>query len=65
MNGFGIAVGSYVKSLSDVAMATARKVDIVTVDMGGAACKVPYAPDYIKKVKDRGSVGKKRKTAKC
>ena len=36
-----------------------------TVDMGGTARKVPYAPDYIKKTQQRGSIGKKRKTAKC
>jgi hypothetical protein len=35
------------------------------VDMGGTACKVPYAPEYIQKVQKRGAIGKKRKTAKC
>ena len=33
--------------------------------VGNTACKVPYAPDYIKKVQERGTVGKKRKTCKC
>lgn len=32
--------------------------------MGDTACKVPFAPDYIK-VQDRGVIGKKKKTAKC
>jgi 3-methyladenine DNA glycosylase AlkD len=65
MNGFVIAVGSYVKSLTAAAIETARKIGSVTVDMGGTACKVPAAVDYIKKVQQRGSIGKKRKTAKC
>ena len=43
----------------------AEKIGQVTVEMGDTSCKVPYAPDYIQKVKSRGTVGKKRKTAKC
>ena len=65
MNGFVIAVGSGIKDLSDEAMIIAREVGKVHVDQGGTACKVPFAPDYIKKVIDRGSVGNKRKTARC
>ena len=65
MNSFVIALGSYVQPLSDLAMQTARKIGRVEVDMGDTACKVPYAPDYIKKVKDRGAIGKKRKTVRC
>ncbi len=64
MNGFVIAVGSYVTPLSDLALQTAKKIGPVTVDMPGA-CKVPYAPEYIQKVKSRGAIGKKRKSAKC
>jgi 3-methyladenine DNA glycosylase AlkD len=65
MNNFVIAVGSYVKSLTDVAADVGKKIGPVTVDMGDTACKVPYAPEYIDKVKKRGSIGKKRKSAKC
>src|SRR5688500_9815650 len=65
MNGFVIAVGSYVKPLTDAAVKTAKKIGPVEVDMGDTACKVPFAPDYIKKVQDRGSIGKKRKAARC
>jgi 3-methyladenine DNA glycosylase AlkD len=65
MNGFVIAVGGYVKALTDDALKTAQKIGNVSVDMGGSACKVPFAPEYIKKMKDRGAIGKKRKTAKC
>jgi 3-methyladenine DNA glycosylase AlkD len=65
MNSFVISVGSYVKPLSDVALKTAEKIGVLSVDMGNTACKVPFAPDYIRKVKARGAIGKKRKTAKC
>ena len=65
MNGFVIAVGSYVKALTDRALQTAAKIGQVSVNMGGTACQVPYAPEYIKKVQQRGAIGKKRKTAKC
>jgi 3-methyladenine DNA glycosylase AlkD len=65
MNGFVIAVGAYVASLTDLARRTGEKIGPVAVDMGGTACKVPYAPDYLKKIQERGAIGKKRKTAKC
>jgi 3-methyladenine DNA glycosylase AlkD len=65
MNGFVISLGSYVSSLTDAALKAAAKIGKVTVDVGETECKVPDAAAYIKKVKDRGSIGKKRKTAKC
>jgi 3-methyladenine DNA glycosylase AlkD len=65
MNGFLIAAGSYVEALTDVALQTAAQIGPVTVDMGGTACKVPSAAEYIHKVQKRGAIGKKRKTAKC
>jgi 3-methyladenine DNA glycosylase AlkD len=65
MNGFVISVGCYIKPLNKLAVATAKKIGPVSVSMGGTACKVPFAPDYIKKVEARGSLGKKRKTTRC
>jgi len=65
MNSFVIAVGTYVKPLADLALKVAEKIGHVTVEMGDTACKVPFAPDYIRKVRQRGTAGKKRKTAKC
>jgi 3-methyladenine DNA glycosylase AlkD len=65
MNGFVIALGAYVEPLTDLAKKTAEKIGKVTVDMGNTACKVPFAPDYIKKIENRGAIGKKRKTARC
>ncbi len=65
MNGYIIALGSYVSEFTEKAIEVGEKVGKVRVDVGNTACKVPLAPDYIKKVIDRGSIGKKRKTARC
>lgn len=65
MNGFVIALGTYVAALTDTAMKTATRIGTVTVDMGPTACKVPSAPAYLRKAIDRGTVGQKRKTARC
>jgi 3-methyladenine DNA glycosylase AlkD len=65
MNSFVIAVGAYVKSLTDLALKTAARIGTLEVDMGGTSCKVPAAAEYIKKVQTRGTIGKKRKTARC
>jgi 3-methyladenine DNA glycosylase AlkD len=65
MNNFVITVGGYCSSLQDEAFHTASAIGKVYVDMGGTACKVPLATEYIKKMHDRGTLGKKRKTAKC
>ena len=65
MNGFVIAVGIYVPALTGLAMQTGEKIGTVSVDMGETACKVPSAPEYIRKAQKRGVIGKKRKAAKC
>jgi len=65
MNMFVIGLAAYVKPLSEAAMKTAEKIGRVSVDVGNTACKVPYAPEYIKKIKQRGAIGKKRKSARC
>jgi 3-methyladenine DNA glycosylase AlkD len=65
MNGFVIAVGCSVQPLTDTVLQTAERIGPVTVDMGNTSCKVPFAPDSIRKVQKRGTIGKKRKTAKC
>jgi len=65
MNGFVIAVGSYVKALTALALEVGAKVGKVLVEMDGTACKVPFAPEYIQKVEKRGNIGKKKKTVKC
>jgi len=65
MNSFVIAVGSFVQSLTTAALQIGEKIGPVTVDMGKNSCQVPFAPDYIRKVQKRGTIGKKRKSAKC
>lgn len=65
MNGFVIAVGTYVPSLHNKAKATGAAIGKVSVDMGGTACKVPDAVACIKKVEGMGKIGQKRKTVFC
>ena len=65
MNGFVIGVGAYIKELTKEAIETSKKIGTVYVDMGGTACVVPSAGDYIKKMEAKGSIGKKKKTVKC
>jgi 3-methyladenine DNA glycosylase AlkD len=65
MNGFLIAVGTYVQPLTDTVLQTAERIGPVTADLGNNSCQVPFAPDYIRKAQQRGAVGRKRKTAKC
>ena len=65
MNGFIISVGSYVGELTKYAQDVSKKIGTVMVDVGDTACKVPSAYDYIEKIKARGKLGVKKKTAKC
>ncbi|HXD78069.1 MAG TPA: hypothetical protein VN616_09700, partial [Puia sp.] len=65
MNAFLICLGAYVKPISAEAVATAKRVGPVKAIMDGTSCKVPFAPEYIKKAIGRGSLGKKKKTVKC
>jgi 3-methyladenine DNA glycosylase AlkD len=65
MNGFIIAVGTYIQELTDIALATAERVGPVTVIKEGTACKVPPAREYIDKAVAKGVIGKKKKMLKC
>jgi len=65
MNGFVIATGTGIKSLTAHASECATAIGKVSVMMGNTACRVSFAPDSIAEVIARGTVGKKRKTAKC
>lgn len=65
MNGFVIAVGSYVVPLLKEAKATAKKLGKVDIDLGGTSCNVPLASEVIEKMQKSGRAGKKRKTIKC
>lgn len=64
-NQFLIACGCYVSPLTQECLQAADAIGQVLVDMGDTACKVPDATSYIGKVKSRGSLGKKRASAKC
>ena len=65
MNNFIIACGTYLAPLGDQAIATARAVGRVQVDMGDTACKVPDAEPYILKARRGAPVAPKRKTVRC
>ena len=65
MNKFIIALGTYVKPLTDAALKTASSIGPVTVNTDGTACKVPDAGEYIRKAQKKGAIGKKRKSTKC
>jgi len=65
MNGFVISVGTSIEALTNKSKKVAKKIGKVTVDVGGTACKVPLASDYIDKVIAKGRIGIKRKTARC
>lgn len=64
MNSFVIAVACYVKPLHKLAVETANKNGKISVELVGA-CKIPFAPDQIKKFAARSEIGKKRKSPKC
>jgi 3-methyladenine DNA glycosylase AlkD len=65
MNGFLISVAGYVPDLTEEARNAAVEIGKLDFVMAGTACKLPYAPDYIDKMVQRGKPGQKRKTARC
>jgi len=65
MNGFVIAIGTFIKDLTDKSNEVAHKIGKIEVEMFGTACKVPLATEYINKAIEKGQIGKKRKTARC
>jgi 3-methyladenine DNA glycosylase AlkD len=65
MNQFVIMVGTYVAPLGAKAIATARAIGRVEVDMGDTECKVPDAESYIRKSRRGAPVAPKRKTVRC
>ena len=65
MNGFVIAVGTYVKPLLKQAKASALQIGVVSVDLGDTACNVRAAAAHIEKIDSSGRAGQKRKTIRC
>jgi hypothetical protein len=65
MNGFLISVGCYVPALTDAVIKATKKIGDIKVNMNGTACKVPDVITYVEKVKEKGTLGKKKKMARC
>lgn len=65
MNGFIIACGTYLAPLGDKAIATARKLGRVEIDMGDTSCQVPDAESYILKSRHGAPIAPKRTTVRC
>lgn len=65
MNYFLIAVGSYVVPLAERAIAVARQIGPVEVDVGDTDCKIPEAEDYILKTRRGAPIAPKRKAVRC
>ena len=65
MNYFVIALGTYVAPLGAAAIATARRIGKVEVDVGDTDCKIPDAESYIIKSRRGAAIALKRKTVRC
>ena len=65
MNYFVIACGTYVAPLGDRAIATARRLGKVRVDVGDTDCQIPDAEGYILKSRRGAPIAPKRKTVRC
>ena len=61
MNGFVIAIGTYIQELTNKSQKVANTIGKVEVELAGASCKVPLAKDYLLKVIEKDKIGKKRK----
>lgn len=65
MNGFVIAVGSYCPDLTEKCLNIGDDLGLLKIQLAGAGCKVPFAPEYIRKSIERGTDKKKRKSPRC
>jgi 3-methyladenine DNA glycosylase AlkD len=65
MNYYIIACGTYSPALGAKAIATARQVGRVHVDVGDTDCKIPEAEAYIMKCRRGAAIAPKRKTVRC
>lgn len=61
MNNFVIALGAYIHDPEERALKAAEQIGRLQINMGNNSCKVPFAPEYIRKARERGSLEKKRK----
>jgi 3-methyladenine DNA glycosylase AlkD len=65
MNSFVISCGTYIAALGDKAIATARRLGKVEIDVGETACEIPDAESSILKARRGAVVAPKRKTVRC
>ena len=65
MNNFLMACGQCVGEMYEPTMNVAKRIGEVKVNVGNTACKVHDAAAYLQKMKDAGSLGKKKKKARC
>ncbi len=65
MNNFVISCGTYVAPLGAKAIATARKLGRIEVDVGDTDCRIPDAESYIMKSRRGAPIAPKRKTVRC
>jgi 3-methyladenine DNA glycosylase AlkD len=64
-NGFILTAGASVKPLTEEAIEAGKRIGKVKVNMGETSCKVPFIPEYLKKMETNGRIGYKKKTVKC
>ena len=65
MNNFVICCGTYVAPLGSKAIAVARRLGKVEVDLGDTDCQVPEAESYIIKSRRGAAIAPKRKSVRC
>ncbi len=65
MNGFLLSVGAYIPEWTEEIKTMAKKLGVITVNMGDTACKVPSIMDYLHKMEAKNVIGKKRKSSRC
>jgi len=64
MNSFVICIGTYVAPLYNQALAIAKQLGVVAVDVGDTDCEVPVATERIARNHASGRIAK-RKTIRC
>jgi 3-methyladenine DNA glycosylase AlkD len=64
-NGFILTAGASIKALTDEVIEAGKRIGKVKVNMGETSCKVPFIPEYLKKMEKSGRIGYKKKTVKC
>ena len=60
MNGFLISAGVYNEEFTESTITIGEEIGKVHVSMGETSCKVPFAPETIRKVQSMNRIGKKR-----